>query len=97
MQKGYCLNSLGKETFKFDRPMESMSKSSPQCVKRVHEIYVKPTFMKELSSGDVVQGRLGDCWFVSSLSALCNVEGAPQRNLVEYDTSQSTAVQWAGW
>lgn len=60
----------------------------PKAVKRVHEIFEKPTFMKDLSAGDVKQGALGNCWFIASLSALANAEDGVKRVCVEYDTSE---------
>lgn len=93
MAKGDCLNSLGEDTF--DVSLKNMirpSASVPKAVKRVHEIFEKPTFMATLSGSDVKQGSLGDCWFVSCVSGLANVPGGLQRACVEYDTSKSTAV-----
>ncbi len=58
----------------------------PKAVKRVHEIFEKPTFMKEPSASDVKQGGLGDCWLVASFSGLANVENGLKRICVEYDT-----------
>ena len=59
----------------------------PKAVKRVHEIYDKPTFMREVGAGDVKQGSLGDCWLLASLSALANVEGGIERICVAHNTS----------
>lgn len=58
----------------------------PKAVKRVHEIFDKPTFMKEPGASDVKQGGLGDCWLVASFSGLANVENGLKRICVEYDT-----------
>ena len=87
MEKGNCLNSLGR--CKFDLSMSVMMNPSalvPKTVKRVHEIYEKPKFMENISGSDVKQGSLGDCWLMSSLSGLANVEGGLKRICVEYDT-----------
>ncbi|KAK7755351.1 hypothetical protein SLS62_002577 [Diatrype stigma] len=77
--KGNCLNYLGSNKFNIAGPRLSTSTSVPKAVKRVHEIFEKPTFMKSLSPNDVKQGALGDCWFISSLSALVNVEEGLKR------------------
>ncbi|KAK4118594.1 cysteine proteinase [Parathielavia appendiculata] len=87
MEKGHCLNSLGRN--KFDLSMSTMMNPSaivPKAVKRIHEIYEKPTFMANVSGSDVKQGSLGDCWLMASLSGLANVEDGIQRICVEYDT-----------
>lgn len=57
----------------------------PKAVKRVHEIFEKPTFMKTISGDDVKQGSLGDCWLIASLTALAHVPGALEKICVEYD------------
>ncbi|KAK3985233.1 calpain-D [Cladorrhinum sp. PSN332] len=87
MEKGHCLNSLGRT--KFDISMSNLanpSSSIPKAVKRVHEIFEKPTFMANLSGSDVKQGCLGDCWLMASFSGLANVEDGIKRLCVEYDT-----------
>jgi len=87
MEKGNCLNSLGR--VKFDLSMTNMMNPSsivPKSVKRVHEIFKEPTFLKNVSSSDVKQGNLGDCWLIASLSGLANVKDGIQRICVEYDT-----------
>ena len=89
MEKGHCLNSLG--VAKFDVKMISLVNPNvlaPRAVKRVHEIFDKPTFMKKMSGSDVKQGGLGDCWLMASLSGLANVNGALERVCVAYDTSK---------
>ncbi|KAK4234469.1 calpain-D, partial [Achaetomium macrosporum] len=87
MEKGHCLNSLGRT--KFDLSMSTMMNPNaivPKAVKRVHEIFEKPTFMANVSGSDVKQGSLGDCWLMASLSGLANVKDGIQRICVEYDT-----------
>ena len=89
MAKGYCLNSLGQTTFDVSlKNMLRISASVPKAVKRVHEIFEKPTFMANVSGSDAKQGSLGDCWFISCVSGLANVPGGLQRACVEYDTSK---------
>ncbi|KAI1488774.1 hypothetical protein F5X96DRAFT_52766 [Biscogniauxia mediterranea] len=86
MGKGNCLNYLGSNVFDMSSIYSSTSTSVPKAVKRVHEIFEKPTFMKDISGADVKQGALGNCWFIASLSALANVEDGIKRCCVEYDT-----------
>ncbi|KAL2177428.1 uncharacterized protein P884DRAFT_269811 [Thermothelomyces heterothallicus CBS 202.75] len=87
MEKGHCLNSLGRN--KFDLSMSSMMNPNsvvPKAVKRVHEIFENPTFLAHVSGSDVKQGSLGDCWLMSSLSGLANVKDGIRRICVEWDT-----------
>jgi hypothetical protein len=86
--KGYCLNSLGENKFEVDgRAFANLTTNSPKTVKRVHEIFDKPTFLKDkVSPSDVKQGSLGDCWLMASLTALGNMEVGIKRICVEYDT-----------
>ncbi|KAK8008438.1 hypothetical protein PG991_010989 [Apiospora marii] len=86
LTKGNTLNYLGSNKFDVAGPRLSSSTSVPKAVKRVHEIYEKPTFMKEIDGSDVKQGFLGNCWLIASFSALANVENGIQRICVEYDT-----------
>ncbi|KAH6693495.1 calpain family cysteine protease [Plectosphaerella plurivora] len=86
-EKGNCLNSLG--TTKWDISRKSIANANsnvPKAVKRVHEIFDKPTFLKNPSGNDIKQGSLGDCWLIASLTSLANVPGGLQRVCVEYDT-----------
>ncbi|OTB06791.1 hypothetical protein M426DRAFT_54642 [Hypoxylon sp. CI-4A] len=84
--KGNCLNYLGSRKFDLSAPRLSTSTSVPKAVKRVHEIFEKPTFLKDIDASDAKQGALGDCWLIASLSALANVEDGIKRICVEYDT-----------
>jgi hypothetical protein len=87
MEKGHCLNTLGRT--KFDLSMSTMLNPSsvvPKAVKRVHEIFEKPTFMGTTSGSDVKQGSLGNCWLMASFSGLANVPDGIKRICVEYDT-----------
>lgn len=88
-EKGHCLNNLSKRRFDVtNRSMRNPTSSTPKAVKRCHEIFEKPTFMREKpSAADIKQGDLGDCWLMASLTALANVESGIQRICVEYDTS----------
>ncbi|KAK1573117.1 calpain family cysteine protease [Colletotrichum navitas] len=86
-EKGHCLNTLGHTKWQLSRStLSNPSASVPKAVKRVHEIFEKPTFMKNINGGDVKQGSLGDCWLMATMTALANVEGGIERTCVEYDT-----------
>jgi hypothetical protein len=55
-EKGYCLNSLGRIKFELSRStMTNPHPHVPKAVKRVHEIFEKPTFMERLSGSEVKQ------------------------------------------
>lgn len=89
MAKGYCLNSLGQTAFDVShKNMLRISATVPKAVKRVHEIFEKPTFMSDVSGSDAKQGSLGNCWFISCVSGLANVSGGLRRACVAYDTSK---------
>lgn len=88
-EKGHCLNSLGSQKYELNsNTLLSSSASVPKAVKRVHEIYNKPTFMKEVNPGDVKQGSIGDCWLLAGLSALANTEDGIRRLCVAHNTSK---------
>lgn len=54
----------------------------PPSVKRVTDIFDNPRFYVDgAQAKDIQQGRTGDCWFLSALMALCNIEG--NESLVE--------------
>lgn len=92
-EKGNCLNSLGSQKFNLSQStLLSSSASVPKAVKRIHEIYEKPTFMREINAGDVKQGSLGDCWLMAGLSALANVKDGINRLCVAYNTSKHNPV-----
>jgi hypothetical protein len=84
------LNSLGHQKFELSRTTLLSSEATvPKAVKRVHEIFEKPTFLKDLSGSDVKQSSLGDCWIMASLTVLANTEDGIKRICVAYDTSKS--------
>ncbi|KAL8409897.1 hypothetical protein RB594_008114 [Gaeumannomyces avenae] len=86
-RKGNTLNYLGKTKFELStQTARDPNSSVPKAVKRIHEIFDKPTFMKEIHGSDVKQGGLGDCWLIASLSGLANIEGVVRRSCVEYNT-----------
>lgn len=87
-EKGYCLNSLGSSRFPITSSnLVDPAANIPKAVKRVHEIFKKPTFMENILPGDIKQGNLGDCWLIASLTGLANVPDGIKRICVEYDTS----------
>lgn len=87
MEKGHCLNYLGDDTFDVSFPPPSNA-NQPKSVKRVHQIFEKPTFLEKVNSSEVIQGSLGNCWAVAALSALADVEDGIKRLCVEYDTRE---------
>jgi len=97
MVKGNTLNHLGSNKFDVHGPRSSTSKAIPKAVKRVHEIFEKPTFMKDTLGSDIKQGSLGDCWIVAAFSALANVEDGIKRCCVEYDTRESRIRVTTTW
>ncbi|KAI8710510.1 Calpain catalytic domain-containing protein [Fusarium sp. LHS14.1] len=87
LKKGHCLNSLGSQRFKLDKDtLLSPSALTPRSVKRVHEIFDNPTFMKNVNGGDVQQGTLDNCWVMGALTALGNAPDELRRICVAYDT-----------
>ncbi|KAL6404247.1 calpain-like protein [Ilyonectria robusta] len=86
-EKGYCLNSLGGQKFEIGRTTLLSAKANvPKAVKRVHQIFENPTFMKVVDGGDLKQGGLGDCWIMSSMTALASVEDGIKRLCVAHNT-----------
>jgi calpain family cysteine protease len=97
MMQGHCLNGLLETKFELSSSnMKSPSASIPKAVKRVHEIFEEPTFLKTVSGCDVKQGLLGDCWFMASLTALAGTDDAIKRTCVEYDTREFAQVAVVG-
>jgi hypothetical protein len=88
-ERGHCLNGLVDEEFEINgRAFANPTSNVPKAVKRVHEIFDKPTFLKDkVSPADIKQGSLGDCWLMASLTGLANMQVGVQRICVEYDTS----------
>lgn len=86
--RGHYLNGLGTSKFEMSgRSFTNPTANIPKAVKRVHEIFEQPTFLKDkVSPADVKQGSLGDCWLMASLTALANMDVGIQRICVEYDT-----------
>jgi hypothetical protein len=54
----------------------------PPSVKRVGDIFDNPTFyLQGVDMKDIRQGADGDCWFLSTLAAMCSME--PANTLIE--------------
>ncbi|KAH8586402.1 hypothetical protein B0O99DRAFT_656874 [Bisporella sp. PMI_857] len=88
LEKGYCLNGLIGGRFELNsNNLSNWSSQVPKAVKRVHEIFEKPTFLGGKNvPADVKLGNLGDCWLIASLTALVNIEFGIERICVVYDT-----------
>ncbi|KAI3571715.1 hypothetical protein IWW34DRAFT_824668 [Fusarium oxysporum f. sp. albedinis] len=73
--------------------------NAPGAVKRVHEIFSLPTFMKNVDGGDVKQGKLSNCWFVAGLTALANLEYGLTQACAAHDIAsvESTVSRNSDW
>ncbi|KAJ7125786.1 cysteine proteinase [Mycena crocata] len=59
---------------------------SPSDVQRVTDIFEKPQFFVDgASSNDIVQGAIGDCWFVSALATMATMPGLVEKFCVARD------------
>ena len=79
-----CLGALSTYSSDEDAVETVVSSVQPKSVKRVRQIFEKPEFFVDgATADDVRQGDVGDCWFLSALSALCCMEAEELGNLVE--------------
>ncbi|KAG8664296.1 uncharacterized protein FPOAC1_014003 [Fusarium poae] len=85
--QGHCLNGLRQTIFDLGEvSCLDTESNAPGAVKRVHEIFSLPTFMKNVDGGDVKQGKLSNCWFVAGLTALANLEHGLTQTCAAHDT-----------
>ncbi|RBR26534.1 uncharacterized protein FIESC28_00651 [Fusarium coffeatum] len=85
--KGHCLNGLRNTVFDLGEISHlDAGSNSPGAVRRVHEIFPCPTFMRKVDGKDVKQGKLSNCWFVAGLTALANIEDRLSQTCAAYDT-----------
>ncbi|KAJ7589146.1 hypothetical protein C8J56DRAFT_937820 [Mycena floridula] len=64
----------------------SYMSASPSDVLRVTQIFDKPQFFIEgASSNDLVQGGIGDCWFISALAVVSTADGLVDKCCVARD------------
>ncbi|KAJ7036653.1 hypothetical protein C8F04DRAFT_1220961 [Mycena alexandri] len=71
-----CLFGLSKENREY----------RPSDVQRVTKIFSNPSFFVDgANSNDIVQGKLGDCWFLSALATMTTAKGLLEKFCVARD------------
>lgn len=64
----------------------------PPDVRRVTEIFENPQFFKGgPNSNDIIQGALGDCWFLSALSTLTTAPELLQKLCIAVSSSSASS------
>ncbi|KAF5385770.1 hypothetical protein D9615_002207 [Tricholomella constricta] len=59
---------------------------SPSDVQRATQIFEKPSFFIDgADSNDIIQGSLGDCWFLSALATMSTAKGLVEKFCVARD------------
>ncbi|GJJ11681.1 hypothetical protein Clacol_005917 [Clathrus columnatus] len=72
-----CLHSLSTP---------AIEKAKPADVLRVSQIFENPQFVVDgANSSDIVQGSLGDCWFLCGVATLSSLPGLIEKICVERD------------
>lgn len=57
------------------------------------QLFEKPQFFIDgASSNDIVQGGLGDCWFVSALATMSTAEGLVEKFCVAVGDGDDTGI-----
>lgn len=65
----------------------------PSDVLRVSEIFDNPKFFVDgADSNDIVQGQLGDCWFLSALSTMTTSKGLVEKFCVAVSSAHGISI-----
>lgn len=65
---------------------EASPKYTPYAIRRVPQIFESPEFFNDgVGYGDIVQGQLGDCWFLSAIAAVATKPGLIEKLCVARD------------
>ncbi|KAK0457136.1 cysteine proteinase [Desarmillaria tabescens] len=77
---------LQNDRFRCLHGLASEETYNPSDVLRVTQIFDNPQFFIDgASSNDIVQGAIGDCWFVSALATMCTSPGLVEKFCVARD------------
>ncbi|KAG6809999.1 hypothetical protein H0H92_013781 [Tricholoma furcatifolium] len=80
LDRNRCLHGLT------DLSDPDFSQFNPSDVQRVTQIFSKPSFFIDgANANDIVQGALGDCWFVSALATMSTSGGLIEKFCVARD------------
>ncbi|KAK0189170.1 cysteine proteinase [Armillaria mellea] len=79
---------LQNDRFRCLHGLASEETYNPSDVLRVTQVFNNPQFFIDgASSNDIVQGAIGDCWFVSALATVCTPKGLVEKFCVARDES----------
>lgn len=71
---------LQNDRFRCLHGLASEEMYNPSDVLRVTQVFDNPQFFIDgASSNDIVQGAIGDCWFVSALAMVCTPQGLVEK------------------